>query len=249
MKRISYLILLLPLFLFSCKSTPEASFQIDTTEPEVGQMVVFNNSSHNAKKFEWDFGDGFISNEENPQHIYNVTGTFDVTLTAISKSGLTDKAGITIKVMVPTLLVIEVREYYKEYTVADASVFLYSSLTDWDAHNSNTISNGFTDANGVIVFANLDPFVYYIDVWEKNHDNYLLRGENVDFITSPQILPHQINKFIAWVDYYAEKGASRGARSLIIKKLERKFEDKIQSTTDSGTQDWQVLYNMRSGRK
>jgi PKD repeat protein len=74
MKRIIYLSLVLTLFLFSCKSTPEAHFYTDTIEPEVGQDVVFTNDSHNATKFEWDFGDSFSSNEENPVHYYTATG-------------------------------------------------------------------------------------------------------------------------------------------------------------------------------
>jgi PKD repeat protein len=124
MKRIIYISLVLPLILFSCKTTPEAHFYTDTIKPEVGQEVFFTNDSHNAVDFEWDFGDGFISNDENPSHIYTGTGTFEVTLTAISRSGLEDKAKLILDVMIPTLLEIEVREWYDEYTVSDASVIL-----------------------------------------------------------------------------------------------------------------------------
>lgn len=248
MKRIIYLSLVLPLFLLSCESTPEAHFYTDTIEPEVGHEVLFTNDSQNATRFEWDFGDGYISNDENPGHIYTGTGTFEVTLTAISKSGLDDKATLTLEVMIPTLLEIEVREYYDEYTVPDASVILYSSLTDWDAQK-NKVSEGFTDANGIVVFSNLDPFVFYVDVWEQDHDNYTLRDEDVGFIRTPEILPHKINRFIAWVDYVEHgKGIARGARTAIIKKLERKAVDKRHPEAGSGSQDWQELYNLRSGK-
>lgn len=243
------------LFLFSCASkesielTPEAVFYTDTIEPEVGQDVFFTNDSRYAESFEWDFGDGFISNEVNPSHIYKGTGTFEVTLTAISRSGLEDMATLIIEVMIPTLLEIEVLEWETEYTVADASVYLYSSTTDWEAQ-TNKISEGFTDANGKVVFSGLDPFVYYVDVWEQNHDNYALASEDIGFIRTPEILPHQINRFVAWVDSVEHgKGVERGARAIIIKKLERKATDKRQSVTDSGTQDWQVLYNRRAVQK
>ena len=81
MKRIIYLSLVLPLFLFSCSSkespvTPEAHFSADTVDPEVGEEVFFTNDSHNAERFEWDFGDGFISNEKNPGHVFTGTGTY-----------------------------------------------------------------------------------------------------------------------------------------------------------------------------
>jgi PKD repeat protein len=253
MKRIIYLSLLLAPFLFSCQSKPEAYFFTDTAEPEVGQNVSFTNNSHNAKKFKWDFGDGFISYEENPIHVYNVTGKYEVSLTAISKNGLEDKATLTLEVMIPTLLEIEVLEYYKVTPVADASIYLFSSLKDWEAHSQNNlISEGYTDSNGIIVFSNLDPLVYFVDVWKQNYDNYAFRNEinYLDYLSTPAMLPHQINKFIAWVDYYADKGIGegRGARSLIIKKFERKATDKRQSGAASGSEDWQELYNRRAGK-
>ncbi|MDO9339395.1 MAG: PKD domain-containing protein [Bacteroidales bacterium] len=249
MKRIIYISLVLPLILFSCESTPEAHFYTDTIEPEVGHEVLFTNDSHNAVRFEWDFGDGYISNDENPSHIYTGTGTFEVTLTAISKGGLDDKATLTLEVMIPTLLEIEVREYYDEYIVPDASVILYSSIIDWDAQ-TNKISEGFTDADGIVVFSNLDPFVFYVDVWEQDHDNYALRNEDVGFVRTPEIIPHKINRFIAWVDYVEHgKGEGIRVRTAIIKKLERKAEDKTQPAADSGTEGWQELYNRRAGQK
>ena len=249
MKTIIYLSLVLPLFLLSCESTPEAHFSTDTIDPEVGQEVFFNNDSQNATRFEWDFGDGYISNDKNPGHIYTGTGTFEVTLTAISKSGLDDKASLTLEVMIPTLLEIEVIECFHEYIVPDASVILYSSLTDWDAQ-TNIFSEGFTDANGIVVFSDLDPFVYYVDVWEQDHDNYALRGEDAGFVRTPVIIPHKINRFVAWVDYVEHgKGIARGSRTVVIKKLERRAVDKRQSTSDSGTEGWQELYNRRAGQK
>jgi len=248
MKRIIYLSLVLPLFLLSCESTPEAHFYTDTTEPEVGHEVLFTNDSHNAKSFEWDFGDGYISNDKNPGHIYTGTGTFEVTLTAISKSGLDDKASLTLEVMIPTLLEIEVIEYYDEYIVTDASVILYSSLTDWDAQ-TNIFSEGFTDANGIVVFSDLDPILYYVDVWEQDHDNYALRDEDAGFVRTPEIIPHKINRFIAWVDYVQHsKGTARGSKTVIIRKLERKAEAKLQPAADSGTEGWQEIYNRRAGK-
>ena len=67
---------------------------------------------------------------------------------------------------------------------------------------------------GIAVFAGLEPFVHYVDVWEQNHDNYALRAEDVGFIRTPEIIPHQINRFTAYVDYVQHtKGAAKGARS------------------------------------
>jgi hypothetical protein len=247
MKRIIYLSLILPLLIISCESTPEASFSVDTVEPEVGQVVFFNNNSNNAKSFEWDFGDGYISNEANPSHIFTATGTVEVTLTVISKNGLEDQASLILDIMIPTLLEIEVYEYYDVYPVENASVILYPTLPDWDGQ-TNSIAEGFTNANGIVVFSHLDPFVHYVDVWEQYHDNYALKSEDVGFIRTPEILPHHINRFTAWVDYVDHGVTKKGTRQLIIKKLERKVSDKKQPETNYGTEGWQELYNMSSNK-
>jgi hypothetical protein len=248
MKKIIYLSVVITALLFSCESNPEANFNTNPVEPVVGQEVFFNNNSHNSDRFEWNFGDGYTSNQANPVHIFNATGTYEVTLTAISKTGLEDDAMLNLNVVIPTLLVIEVREYYDQYVVPGASVILYPTIPDWDKQ-TNEVLEGYTDANGTVVFSNLDPFVYYVDVWEATHDNFDLRAEDVGFIRTPEVLPHQINNFIAWVDYVDHgKGIGRGTRQMIIKKFERIVTDSKQPTQAASTENWQELYK-RSVRK
>jgi hypothetical protein len=242
MKNIFYLIVLLPVLIISCESFPEADFYSDTVEPEVGQAVYFTNQSYNAQEFEWDFGDGFISYEPDPVHVFTGTGIFEVILTAYSHTGESSQASILIDVKIPTLLEIEVVEYYEEYVVPDASVILYPTLPDWDAQSEMEVE-GYTDNDGVVVFSHLGPYVYYVDVWEANHDNYLLREEDVGFIRTPEIMPHKINRFIAYVDI-ADHGKSGRCRTkeYIIKKLERKSADKSQPEELSTNEKWKELY-------
>lgn len=250
MKKIFYLSIVLTLFLFSCDSRPQAQFHTDTVQPSVGHEVWFTNDSHNAKRFEWDFGDGFISNEENPIHVYTGTGSYEVFLTATSKNGTSDKASLTLDVMIPTLLEIEVREYYSEDLIPDASVILYPSITDWDAE-TNVISEGVTDAGGIVVFSDLDPFAVYVDVYEATHDNYVLRNEDyLTYIRTPDVLPHKINRFIAWVDIADHSGAKgTGARNFVMKNPERKVTFKRQPAPDSNTDNWQLLYDRSIKKK
>lgn len=243
MKKIFYLSIILSAFLLSCERTPEAHFSVDKIEPEVGQDVIFYNESHNAVEFEWDFGDGFISNVANPVHVFTGTGTFEVLLTVYSGSGLSDKASITIDVKIPTLLEIEVVEYYDEYIIPGASVRLYPTLPDWEDEQDMT-SEGYTDADGFVVFSHLGPYIHYVDVWEAEHNNYALKDEDVNFIRTPEILPHRINRFTAWVDYTGEtKGTRSSARKVVIKKLERKADNKVNSAEGSGIDDWKELYD------
>ncbi len=246
MKKIVYISLVLPFILFSCEMSPRAYFSANPGDPSVGEEVWFTNESDNADSFEWDFGDGFVSNEVHPSHIYGASGSFVVTLKAWSHSGLSDEASVTIDVKIPTLLEIEVLEYYEGYPVENASVILYKSLSDWD-NESNSLLEGFTDNEGKVVFGNLDNIVYYVDVWEATHDNYALRDEDVGFIRTSEILPHKINRFIAYVDYvnHGAKGEPRRSAGMVIRKIERKFSDKPQPVQSSDTSGWQELYSKR----
>jgi len=236
--------LLLSVILISCEKMPQASFHTDTITPEVGQEVFFTNDSYNSEVFEWDFGDGYISDAINPSHIYTSTGSFEVRLTSISGTGYEDVSSLTIQVLIPTLLEIEVREYYQKYLIPDASVILYPTLPDWN-EQKNSIAEGFTNSDGIVVFSGLDPFVYYVDVWEKSHDNYTLAAEDAGFIRTSEILPHKINRFTAWVDVADHgKGTTKATRQVIIKKLERKASEKGQPESFVLQENWKELYKI-----
>lgn len=63
-------------------TTPRADFSVSAKEVYKGDEVVFQNNSTNAERFEWDFGDGTTSSEENPTHIYTKCGSYGVVLKA-----------------------------------------------------------------------------------------------------------------------------------------------------------------------
>jgi PKD repeat protein len=46
----------------------------------VNKAVKFQNASANAAAYEWDFGDGTTSREENPVHTYKKIGNYSVIL-------------------------------------------------------------------------------------------------------------------------------------------------------------------------
>lgn len=55
-------------------------------------VVHFINLSEFGVSYEWNFGDGTVSNEENPTHVYYTAGTYNVTLTVTGPGGETDVA-------------------------------------------------------------------------------------------------------------------------------------------------------------
>ncbi|MFY0606659.1 MAG: PKD domain-containing protein [Cyclobacteriaceae bacterium] len=66
---------------------PIASFQFEV-DSENFLMVKFENNSLNATSYSWDFGDGMMSEEEEPVHTYEMAGDYSVTLTASNDGGV-----------------------------------------------------------------------------------------------------------------------------------------------------------------
>ncbi len=243
MKKLVYLLLVfLPILLNSCELDPEAYFSATPGDPVVGEVVYFNNQSDNAVRFSWDFGDGYVSDEPDPAHSFNVSGSYEVKLKVWSENGYTDEAYMTIEVKIPTLLEIEVLEYSERYPVAGADVRLYPTLPDWE-DETNLEAEGLTDNDGYIVFSGLGPFVWYADIWEENHDNYTLKQDDIAFIRIPEVIPNRINRFVALVDYVDHgKGEGRSERKAVIRKLERKYSPGMIDGIVPDTTGWKQLW-------
>lgn len=252
MKRILYFALF-SLLIISCKRTPDpvAEFKIDSSNFVVGQELYFDNLSSDAVSFEWDFGDGYGTDEANPFHTYNSNGSFTVTLVATGEDGKESVATMDLVIKIPTLLVIDVVEWSDNpddyFTVPGAEVRLYESLIDWDEANEEWLYLGITDDNGSTVFSNLGPFVYYVDAFKgynvaNGFDNYTLRDEDVEFITTPVVVPNYVNFFVAYVDPsdHSSKGTAGSRERMVIKKIERR--EAIPVLKAVSQDNWKELY-------
>lgn len=74
----------------------KANFSADIREGLGPLTVVFRDRSNDDVDYwEWDFGDGGSSNEQNPTHTYQSTGTYTVRLTATGDAGrdMSEKVG------------------------------------------------------------------------------------------------------------------------------------------------------------
>jgi len=216
------------LVLTSCNIQPEAFFYTDKVTVEIGEDVYFTNASSNASEFEWNFGDGTYSDAVNAVHSFAGTGLFTVSLKAWSDNGNLDETYQEIEVLSPTMLEVEVLEYYDQYPVQGASVILYPTLQDWD-NETNAIVEGFTNSTGKVIFTNLNARVYYIDVWHSQHNNYTLRDEDVAFIETERLKAHELNQFTAWVDYTGSKGtAAVRDRKVLVASKERTLTQTVK---------------------
>lgn len=79
MKYLSFLAIIC--LCFSC-GKPVANFVYTTEKKDAPAKVVFENKSEQAETYEWDFGDGNFSGEDQPTHVYKSSGNYLVTLRA-----------------------------------------------------------------------------------------------------------------------------------------------------------------------
>jgi len=81
---------------------PDASFDVDDDEGQAPLTVNFmNQSTGDIASYFWDFGDGNVSGDANPQHTYQNPGEYNATLTVTGTDGSFDTASETIRVSPP----------------------------------------------------------------------------------------------------------------------------------------------------
>jgi len=72
--------------LFSSCAKPIADFVLTKESDTAPAGINIQNNSENADEYIWDFGDGTTSMEENPEHVYDLSGRYIVTLQAKKKN-------------------------------------------------------------------------------------------------------------------------------------------------------------------
>lgn len=126
--------------LFTSCSKPIASFTItDNTVKTAPAKITFENKSKKAESYEWDFGDGNISNEETPSHQYFKPGKYTITLKAIKEGKITTRTQ-EVEIEAPEECLIEM-----ETSMGTMIILLYSSTPN---HRDNFIKlaeEGFYD--------------------------------------------------------------------------------------------------------
>lgn len=121
----------LPLALFSY----EKSYTCD------GLISFLENSLNNPMEWLWDFGDGNISEEQNPAHIYSENGTYSVSLTVTNNNGNNTKTkNNIITVDLPNTPVITEDDFYgcndESFTIDidfEGELYWYENINDIEA--------------------------------------------------------------------------------------------------------------------
>lgn len=147
------------------KDLPTASFTHSSDNYEAGDTINFTSTSSNADNFNWEFGDGGASSEENPWHIFNSTGTYEVNLEVTNEDG-SDKTASSVTIKDPTILAFQVIKEGTEEPISGCGIFVFDNQTDWD-NVENPVAVGLTDIDGYIEFYHAKAIVYYLYAYKE----------------------------------------------------------------------------------
>ncbi len=154
-------------------SLPQASFTNFT--PCVDQATQFEDitiaDSNSITKWNWNFGDtlssGDVSTEQNPGYVYDLVGTYEVSLTVTDSVGCIDNTKKTITVYPIPLSSFSIETNYQEINgqVKFINESAYAEAYLWDFGNGETS----TESDPVTKF--LDDFNYLISLIAYNEYN------------------------------------------------------------------------------
>lgn len=108
-------LLLSILFLGAC--SPVAKFTYNQEDSKAPSDIKFENSSKNAERYEWNFGDGNTSQAQNPVHHYLLSGKYQVELSAYSKNDKVDKVVKEVLVKAPENCLVLIETDYGKITI------------------------------------------------------------------------------------------------------------------------------------
>lgn len=189
MKKYYYLLLII--LLVTCKKDEsnnqrlKACFSIVNTPISIGDTVSFCNCSENSVNYHWDFGDGQISTNKEPTHIYKKIGVYEIQLIA-SIDNLIDTFSTNISVLpLPdNISYKELNPTVQLHTVNSINSYNYGictedrpapldSTTFWDLDIDSDLKNDFRFNVKHVNWATIDPnlycghcniYVYFIDI-------------------------------------------------------------------------------------
>jgi PKD repeat protein len=162
--------------------TPVLQAEFSAATAQVGaaplEVAFENRSSGNIVAWDWNFGDGATSSDQNPTHTYILPGVYDVTLTVTSNDGSR---------------VTETKEHFIRTAIFDQSI---DNIVNPAAHyGSRTIL--FRDESEIapeemrykrLLYVSCSSGLYYTDTFQKGIMFYTLASSWAGYQTVPAYL-------------------------------------------------------------
>jgi PKD repeat protein len=203
--------ILLIIFSACTKDLPTASYTHNSDTYEEGDTIYFNSTSSNANNFRWDFGDGSTSTIENPWHVFDSTGSFDVSLKVTNDDG-SDETTSTVIIKDPTILAFEVIKEETEELMPGSAIVIYDNKTEWENVSDNFIAGGYTDDNGYIEFYYAKAIVYYVYAFKEESGGIWIGGG-----TTSSLVLNQVNFYTIPTEWYPYEKKSADHHNKLIK--------------------------------
>lgn len=225
--KISFGIILLFVTLISCSRLPKPNFSFSPADnPEAGDTIQFTNLSEEATSYQWEFGDGNSSVEEDPYYIYERAGIYNIKLTAFNDVG-EESIAESVTINKPTVLgFIVYDDTGNDSTygnmLADAEVLVFDNDYDWEFKPDEPLKSDITDNSGLVLFENMEPIVYYIiAVKEEPTGAWIFIGQTPTTITQNEV--NLYNVPCVWIENQTKATLSTGSllKSNVIRQLIR----------------------------
>ncbi|WP_420580890.1 PKD domain-containing protein [Reichenbachiella sp.] len=126
---------------------PSVSFSMEQSDVNY-LSYTFTNTSVDATSYEWDFGDGNMSTEASPTHVYAEAGNYEVSLTGKNDAGLSADFSITFDLHAPTTSAFSYAEGADIFTIDFTDESVTAASVVWDFGDGFQYST--TDANATV---------------------------------------------------------------------------------------------------
>ena len=132
----------------SLNQPPVAGFSSAVSDLSVNFTDTSIDSDGSIASWAWDFGDGNVSNSQNPTHSYATAGTWAVTLTVTDNEGSSSSVTNNVTVTAPNVPPVAIISH----VINDLTVTVFDSSTDSDgfiASQSWDFGDGYVSAGAI----------------------------------------------------------------------------------------------------